>query len=195
MKFHFHSGKNLDGVFAEILRSERCKGMQIYLEKFCKMSLWSLSQLSIQPKTILSKFEVISFIISILSLLPGTRPIIPFLCPRYFCETLEGSFFGCMDSYDSDQRLILQGFSISTRLAFLCTAQISKFQFKIHPFFFAIFSNFFEIFTDVQRILPFFNSILMKFDRNFTNMVRNDGICRIFRVGGSAGKNPEKNLD
>ena len=32
---------------------------------------------------------------------------------------------GCMDSYDSDQRLILQGFSRSTRLAFLCTARRS----------------------------------------------------------------------
>ena len=30
---------------------------------------------------------------------------------------------GCMDSYDSDQRLILQGFSRSTRFAFFCTAQ------------------------------------------------------------------------
>ena len=30
----------------------------------------------------------------------------------------------------------------------------------------------------------------MKFDRNFTNMVRNDGICRIFRVGGRPRKNP-----
>ena len=33
---------------------------------------------------------------------------------------------GCMDSYDSDQRLILQGFSRSTRFAFFCAALNSE---------------------------------------------------------------------
>ena len=36
----------------------------------------------------------------------------------------------CMDSYDSENRRILQHFSRSTRFAFLCTAQISNFQQK-----------------------------------------------------------------
>ena len=35
---------------------------------------------------------------------------------------------GCMDSYDSEKRRIFQGsFSKSTRFAFFCTAQTSKF--------------------------------------------------------------------
>ena len=35
---------------------------------------------------------------------------------------------GCMDSYDSEKRRILQGFSRSTRFAFLCTALNSNLQ-------------------------------------------------------------------
>ena len=38
-----------------------------------------------------------------------------------------GLVLGCMDSYDSEQRRILQHFSISTRFAFFCTAPISNF--------------------------------------------------------------------
>ena len=45
-------------------------------------------------------------------------------------SNFERLVLGCIDSYDSDQRLILQHFSRSTRFAFLCTAQISKFQEK-----------------------------------------------------------------
>ena len=45
-------------------------------------------------------------------------------------SNFERLVLGCIDSYDSDQRLILQYFSRSTRFAFLCTAEISKFQFK-----------------------------------------------------------------
>jgi hypothetical protein len=37
---------------------------------------------------------------------------------------------GCIDSSDSDQILIFSGFSRSTRFAYFCTAQISKFQQK-----------------------------------------------------------------
>ena len=46
-------------------------------------------------------------------------------------SNFERLVLGCIDSYDSDQRLILLHFSRSTRFAFLCTAQISKFQQKI----------------------------------------------------------------
>ena len=41
-----------------------------------------------------------------------------------------GVVLGCMDSYDSEKRRILQGFSRSTRFSYFCTAQISKFQQK-----------------------------------------------------------------
>ena len=37
----------------------------------------------------------------------------------------------CIDSYDSESRRIFQHFSRSTRLAYLCTAQTSKFHKKI----------------------------------------------------------------
>ena len=37
----------------------------------------------------------------------------------------------CMDSYDSESRRIFQHFSRSTRLAYFCTAQTSKFHKKI----------------------------------------------------------------
>ena len=45
-------------------------------------------------------------------------------------SNFERLVLGCIDSSDSDQRLILLNFSRSTRFAFLCTAQISKFQEK-----------------------------------------------------------------
>ena len=45
-------------------------------------------------------------------------------------SNFERLVLGCIDSYDSDQILILLDFSRSTRFAFLCTAQISKFQQK-----------------------------------------------------------------
>ena len=45
-------------------------------------------------------------------------------------SNFEGLVLGCMDSYDSNQILILQGFSRSTRFSYFCTAQISKFQRK-----------------------------------------------------------------
>ena len=47
---------------------------------------------------------------------------------------------GCMDSYDSEQWLILQGFSRSTRFAFLCTALIAEIQ-QIFVKFFGDFAE------------------------------------------------------
>ena len=41
-------------------------------------------------------------------------------------SNFERLVLGCIDSYDSNQILILQHFSRSTRFAFLRTAQISK---------------------------------------------------------------------
>ena len=49
-----------------------------------------------------------------------------------------GLVLGCIDSHDSNQIVILQGFARSTRFAILCTAQISKFQQK----FVKLFSKF-----------------------------------------------------
>ena len=50
-------------------------------------------------------------------------------------SNFERLVLGCIDSSDSDQMLILLHFSRSTRLAFLCTAQFSKFQQKnVHIF-------------------------------------------------------------
>ena len=45
-------------------------------------------------------------------------------------SNFEGLVLGCMDSYDSNQIVILQHFSRSTRFSYFCTAQISKFQRK-----------------------------------------------------------------
>ena len=53
-------------------------------------------------------------------------------------SNFRGLVLGCIDSYDSNQIVILQGFSRSSRFAILCTAQISKFQQK----FVKLFSNF-----------------------------------------------------
>ena len=60
-------------------------------------------------------------------------------------SNFEGLVLGCIDSYDSNQILIFSGFSRSTRFAFFCTAQISKFQRKTVQNFagkFAFFSRF-----------------------------------------------------
>ena len=55
-----------------------------------------------------------------------------------FGSNFERLVFGCIDSYDSDQRLIFQHFSRSTRFAFLCTAPNSNLQ-SFAPLIFAIF--------------------------------------------------------
>ena len=58
---------------------------------------------------------------------------------------------GCMDSYDSDQWLILQGFSKSTRFAFFCAAPISKFA----DFCMQFLQNCAEIFRSLQNFATF----------------------------------------
>ena len=54
---------------------------------------------------------------------------------KWNTSNFEGLVLGCMDSYDSNQILILQHFSRSTRFSYFCTAQISKFQQKIVKIF------------------------------------------------------------
>ena len=119
-------------------------------------------------------------------------------------QNFERLVLGCMDSYDSDQRLILQGFSRSTRLAFLCTAQTSKFQEKTRPKFcrnetfsfsfsfsfqqksmnFVIFllnfdeilSEFHEKFQEITKVL----NILRNSARKIRKMLEISGICEKF---------------
>ena len=58
MKFHFYSGKNWT-CFRwnfEIWAVQQYENL-VDLEKCCKMTIWLLSWLSIQPRTSLSKFE------------------------------------------------------------------------------------------------------------------------------------------
>ena len=68
-------------------------------------------------------------------------------------QNFERLVLGCMDSYDSDQRLILQGFSRSTRFTNLCTAPNAKMQvnfvrhFRIFAVLFAKFQRFFAKFA------------------------------------------------
>ena len=52
-----------------------------------------------------------------------------------------GLVLACMDSYDSEKRRILQGFSRSTRFALLCTAPNSNVQ-LLAPEIFAILRDF-----------------------------------------------------
>ena len=53
----FSFRQKIGRFFAEILRSERCKSMKILQQISKNLSIWLLSQLSIQPRTSLSKFE------------------------------------------------------------------------------------------------------------------------------------------
>ena len=52
-----------------------------------------------------------------------------------FSPNLERLVLRCIDSYDSESRLILKHFSRTTRSTILCTAQISKIQGKVVRFF------------------------------------------------------------
>ena len=58
-----------------------------------------------------------------------------------FGTNFRRSVLGCIDSYDSENRRILQLFSRSTRLAYFCSAPNSKFQ-QNFAFFFKILQNF-----------------------------------------------------
>ena len=89
-------------------------------------------------------------------------------------SNFERLVLGCIDSSDSDQILIFSGFSRSTRFAYFCTAQISKFQqktvqifagmkMKFH-FFHSRFSMKFAIFRRK------FDEILLEFHRNVQEM-------------------------
>ena len=76
-----------------------------------------------------------------------------------------GLVLGCIDSYDSNQILILQRFSRSTRFTFLRTAPYSTF---------SIVLSFFVVFHKIWNfgILSIFVLIWMNFSRNFTTFSR-----------------------
>ena len=64
-------------------------------------------------------------------------PVAPCSDPANFRQLV----LGCMDSYDSDQRLILQGFSRSTRFAFFSASPSAKLT-DFCIFFVMIFADF-----------------------------------------------------
>ena len=79
-------------------------------------------------------------------------------------SNFRGLVLGCIDSYDSNQIVILQGFSRSTRFAILCTAQISKFQQK----FVKLFSNFCLNLCKIASFQHFFIEFCTDSDENFS---------------------------
>ena len=108
----------------------------------------------------------------------GAFFLISWLFPYFLAGWLpnfERLVLGCMDSYDSEKRRILQRFSRSTRFTYLRTAQISKIQLKIVKLFaklnieysiFCIFSLNFHIFK------LNFDEILSEFRQNFQKMMK-----------------------
>ena len=84
-----------------------------------------------------------------------------------------------MDSYDSESRLIFSHFSRSTKSAFFCTAQISKFQQKTRHNFADHSENFWIIIHSKIREILIEN---VNFRRNFDEMISEflENITRIF---------------
>ena len=91
-----------------------------------------------------------------------------------FSPNLERLVLRCIDSYDSESRLILQHVSRSTKSAFLCTAHISKFQQKTrHTFadsenFWIIINYSFKIRENLIESVNFrnFDEIFSEFREN-----------------------------
>ena len=87
-------------------------------------------------------------------------------------QNFERRVLGCIDSYDSNQIVMLQHFSRSARFTFLRTAPYSKFA---HCFVFQFFVNCrnFAIFEILLKFVIFvLIQILMKISRNFTKIFR-----------------------
>ena len=84
---------------------------------------------------------------------------------------LRGLYLGCIEADFCNQILILQRFSRSTRISFLCTAPISKsLQIFVEKFLrFSIFRSKFFYFLQFSSI---FAPILMKISRNFAKLRR-----------------------
>ena len=91
-------------------------------------------------------------------------------------SNFERLVLGCIDSYDSNQILILQHSSRSTIFSYFCTAQISKFQQKLvkifggMKFFFFMFSWGLLLFSPRKKKFISFHS---RFSMNFAIFWRN----------------------
>ena len=75
---------------------------------------------------------------------------------------------GCMDSYDSEQRRILQHFSRSTRFAFFCTVLISDFL-QICVKLLLIFSEISQKFSKILQKSDKIRKISRKFCKKSAN--------------------------
>ena len=75
---------------------------------------------------------------------------------------------GCIDSYDSEQRRILQHFSRSTRFAFFCTAPISNFA-DFSQIFSRKFPDFLGFLQNFAEFLRNFSKNQQIFDANLQN--------------------------
>ena len=78
---------------------------------------------------------------------------------------------GCIDSCDSEQRLILQGFSKSTIFAFFCATPNSK----IEVFCMHFLQKFADIFRFFITFCEFFSKIANIFDVNLLNSFDSSG--------------------
>ena len=87
----------------------------------------------------------------------ATRPDAPKAANEFelnHLQIVERLVLFCMDSYDSESRRIFQDFSRSIRFAFLCTAQISKFQRKTVQIFAGMKMKFHFSFLLFQSLTP-----------------------------------------
>jgi hypothetical protein len=91
-------------------------------------------------------------------------------------QNFERLVLGCMDRYDSNQVVLLQHFSRSTRSSYFCTAQPSKFEQKIVKTFAGIkkneisFSSRFSM--NFAIVLRNFDEFLPEFHINFQEMIK-----------------------
>ena len=94
-----------------------------------------------------------------------------------------GLVLASMGSYNGDQRLILQGFSRSPRLAFLCTAQITKCKLKLLRIFAIFVGDVSNFFTDSSRsgISNFFDEIVSEFHENVQKNSQRAGLTSCFQ--------------
>ena len=108
-----------------------------------------------------------------------------------FSPNLETLVLRCIDSYDSESRLILQHFSRTTRSTILCTAQISKFQEK-SPDFFAKMKFSFSFSFSFSFLLNSMNFVifLLNFDEFLSEF--HEQLQRITDILGIFIKLPEK---
>ena len=87
-----------------------------------------------------------------------------------------------MDSYDSNQILILLDFSRSSRCAILCTAQIAKFELKTRHNFWRFWIIYSKIFIQNSHFSNLKCDFLSKFWWNFVGISRTSSECQEFSI-------------